>query len=247
MGVNGATDIVTNANPLPRNPDTVSSKEENDFKETIDRSTTSNDSSKQSQGTSNSYPIILANRPPINLGNQIGQQGAPSQAGAKKAPAATTQTAPAQSAPPSGKPKMLFLPGMESRYNQGGVKKTPAEINASAQRLAERLGMEAVICPFNSDVDQRAKQEAWAREQIKKGGVSTVYGFSGGGYVADRIQAQNPNLKYIKAGAPGTKGDIEPPTKHMEMPDWIAENYNEPLPPGSSDPHPLKHHVTENR
>ena len=229
-----------------------------EFKEALNQATASNDASgtqsskgtEHSQDTSKSFPIILANRPPINLGNQIGQQGAPSQAGAaaaaaKKAPAATTQTASAQSAPPSGKPKMLFLPGMESRYNQGGVKKTPAEIDASAQHLAERLGMEAVICPFNSDVDQRAKQEAWAREQIKKGGVSTVYGFSGGGYVADHIQAQNPNLKYIKVGAPGTKGDIEPPTKHMEMPDWIAENYNEPSPPGSSDPHPLKHHVTE--
>ena len=100
MGVNGATDIVTNANPPPRNPDTVSSKEENDFKETIDRSTTSNDSSKQSQGTSNSYPIILATRPPINLAHSTGNQGAPSQAGdaptsdapaaAEKAPAATT-------------------------------------------------------------------------------------------------------------------------------------------------------------
>jgi hypothetical protein len=68
MGVNGATDIVTNANRPPRNPDTVSSKEEEkEFKETVDRSTTSNDSSKQSQGASNSYPIILATRPPINL------------------------------------------------------------------------------------------------------------------------------------------------------------------------------------
>src|SRR4249920_2188607 len=42
-------------------------KEEKEFKETVDRSTTSNDSSKQSQGASNSYPIILATRPPINL------------------------------------------------------------------------------------------------------------------------------------------------------------------------------------
>jgi hypothetical protein len=82
MDVNGATDIVTNANPTPRNPDTVSSKEVKEFKETketVDRSTTSSNSSKQSQGTSNSYPMILATRPPINLGNPKGNQGAPLQ------------------------------------------------------------------------------------------------------------------------------------------------------------------------
>ena len=73
MDVNGATDIATNANPPPRNP--VSSKEEKEFKETVDRSTTSNDSSKQSQGTSNSYPIILATRPPINLALLTGTNG----------------------------------------------------------------------------------------------------------------------------------------------------------------------------
>src|SRR5215813_7967090 len=44
MGVNGATDIVTNANPAPRNPDTDSSKQANEFKEAVNRSTTSNDS-----------------------------------------------------------------------------------------------------------------------------------------------------------------------------------------------------------
>ena len=66
-GVNGATDIVTNANPPPSTPDTAEVKKFEEMKETVDRSTTSNDNSKQSQGTSNSYPIILATRPPINL------------------------------------------------------------------------------------------------------------------------------------------------------------------------------------
>jgi hypothetical protein len=116
-GVNGATDRVTNANPPPRNPDTVSCKEANKFKQTMDGSTTSNDSSKQSQGTSNSCPIILATRPPLNSAivakaappyagetpqpHSTGNQDAPeadavSQAdaapeGAKKVPADTTQ------------------------------------------------------------------------------------------------------------------------------------------------------------
>jgi hypothetical protein len=100
MSVPGATDMVKNAYPAPRNPDTDSSKEVKEFKETVDRSTTSNDSSKQSQGTSNSCPIILATRPPINFApHSTGNQGAPSQAGAAPAAAATTQTVPGTSTP----------------------------------------------------------------------------------------------------------------------------------------------------
>ena len=75
MDVNGATDIVTNANPLPRNSDTASSNEVKQFKETVDGSTISNDSSKQSQATSNSCPFILATRPPINLAHSTGPNG----------------------------------------------------------------------------------------------------------------------------------------------------------------------------
>jgi hypothetical protein len=83
MGVPGATDIatkfVTNADPPPR-PDTVSSKEAKEFKkvkEAVDHSTTSNNSSKQSQGTSNSCHLPLATKPPINLAHSTGNQGAP--------------------------------------------------------------------------------------------------------------------------------------------------------------------------
>ena len=75
IGVNGATDTVKTTNPAPTNTGTVSSKEvkeAKEFKETVDRTTTSNDSSKQSQGTSNSYPIILATSPPINLAHSTG-------------------------------------------------------------------------------------------------------------------------------------------------------------------------------
>ena len=75
MGVDGATDIVTNANPPPRNLDTASSKEVEEFKETVDRSTTSNDTSKEPQGTLNSCPLILATRPPINLAQLTGTNG----------------------------------------------------------------------------------------------------------------------------------------------------------------------------
>jgi hypothetical protein len=97
-GVTGATDIATNANPPPRNPDTASS-EENKFNAMIDSSTSStisNDSSKQSQSTSNSFPMILATRPPINLA-QSQADAAPTTA--EKEPAAT-MTVPEYNEPP---------------------------------------------------------------------------------------------------------------------------------------------------
>jgi hypothetical protein len=144
--VNGATDRVTNANPPPRNPDTVSCKEANKFKERMDGSTTSNDGSKQSQGTSNSCPIILARRPPINLGNQIGQQVAPLRAGvapapAANAPAATTQTVPGTSTP---LPKDAAIdPKTKEATLQSGdftVKVKPdKKLDAGAEQVADDL------------------------------------------------------------------------------------------------------------
>jgi len=61
----GSTDTVKNATPPPSNPGTTSPKQVKEFNEAVDRSTTSNNSSHQSQGTSTSAPILLARRPPI--------------------------------------------------------------------------------------------------------------------------------------------------------------------------------------
>ena len=77
MSVPGATDTVKNANPAPTNTGTVSSKQVKEFKEAVDRSSTSSTSSQPSQGTSNSNPILLAGRPPINLASPTGKQGVP--------------------------------------------------------------------------------------------------------------------------------------------------------------------------
>jgi hypothetical protein len=77
MSVPGATDTVKNANPALTNTGTVSAKQGKDFKEAVDRSTTSSNNSQPSQDTSNSNPILLANRPPINLANPTGRQGVP--------------------------------------------------------------------------------------------------------------------------------------------------------------------------
>jgi hypothetical protein len=76
MSVPGATDTVKTTNPAPTNTGTVSSKQVKEFKEAVDRSTTSSNSSPQSKSTSNSNPIILAGRPPINLA-PTGKQGVP--------------------------------------------------------------------------------------------------------------------------------------------------------------------------
>jgi hypothetical protein len=77
MSVPGATDAVRNANPAPTNSGADSSKQAKEFKELVNRPTTSSNSSQPSQGTSNSNPIILASRPPINLAHPTGKQGVP--------------------------------------------------------------------------------------------------------------------------------------------------------------------------
>ena len=69
------TTTVNNALPAPTNADAASSTQEKAFKAAFDHSTTSNTSSQQSQGTSNSNPIILAGQPPINLAYPTASKG----------------------------------------------------------------------------------------------------------------------------------------------------------------------------
>ena len=82
-----------NTNVPPQNYGGVSQEQVEEFKEAVNHSTTSSNASgmqsskgehtsEHSQDTSKSLPFVLATRPPINLGNPIGKQGAPSQAGA---------------------------------------------------------------------------------------------------------------------------------------------------------------------
>jgi len=86
-----------NTNVPPQNYGGVSTEQVEKFEEAVNHSTTSSNASgmqsskgehtpEHSQDTSKSFPFVLATRPPINLGNPISKQGAPSQAGA--APAA---------------------------------------------------------------------------------------------------------------------------------------------------------------
>ena len=60
----GSTDTVRNAPPPPSNSGATAPKQAQDFNAAVDRSTTSNTDSQQSQGSSTSAPIMLARRPP---------------------------------------------------------------------------------------------------------------------------------------------------------------------------------------
>ncbi len=80
MAVGPAGTVNTNA--APQNYGGVSSRQVEEFKELVNHSTTSSNApgmhtSEHSQDTSRSLPFVLATRPPINLGNPVGKQGAP--------------------------------------------------------------------------------------------------------------------------------------------------------------------------
>ena len=125
MSVPGATDTVKTTNPAPTNTGTVSSKQVKEFKEAVDRSTTSSNSSPQSQGTSNSNPIILAGRPPINLAHPTGKQGVPLYQ-SQGAGSTTAQQAAAPAKP--GKPiDVAQMEAMNRRVQSFNVARSPVD------------------------------------------------------------------------------------------------------------------------
>ena len=83
----GAAGKSNDANVRPQNDNGGSAKHAEDFREAV-RSNTSDEApgapsgkarhaSAQSQDPSKSFAVVLATRPPVNLGNPIGKQGAP--------------------------------------------------------------------------------------------------------------------------------------------------------------------------
>ena len=62
----GSTETVKTATPPPAHTGAASTRQVKDFNEAVDRSTTSNAGSQQSQNSSNAQPIILARRPPTS-------------------------------------------------------------------------------------------------------------------------------------------------------------------------------------
>jgi hypothetical protein len=98
---------------------------------------------------------------------------------------------------------MLFLHGMLSAYDR-----PPEQVEAAAHRYAEATGYSLEVLPATGD--NRVMRESNARRRIQSGEIAAVYGFSMGGYTAERIQRDYPNLKYIKVGAPASSGLISP-------------------------------------
>ena len=130
MSVPGATDTVKNANPTPASTSTPSAKQGNDFKEAVDRSTTSGDHSQPSQVTSNevmsnSDPILLANRPPINHANPTGRQSVP----LHQSQGSSSTNAPQTAAPAKpGKPlDMAQMEALNHRVQGFNVSRSPVD------------------------------------------------------------------------------------------------------------------------
>lgn len=114
---------------------------------------------------------------------------------------------------------MLFLHGMQSRYGD----KTPADIEADAGRIAKAKGYNLEV--INVSGDNPAAQEKAARDRIGQGGVTGVIGFSAGGYTADRLRKDYPNMDYTITGAPNASGNIDyKGVRHMDLPGAVATN-----------------------
>ena len=124
MSVPGAADTARTTNPLPMNTGTASSRQAKEFKEAVDRSTTSSNGSQPSQTSSHSNPILLAGRPPINFA-PTGKQGVPLyQSQGAGNPAAQQTAAPAK----PGKPiDVAQMEALNSRVQSFNVTRSPVD------------------------------------------------------------------------------------------------------------------------
>jgi len=115
---------------------------------------------------------------------------------------------------------LLFLHGMENKYDQGGVSKTPQEIEAEARRIADAKGLKFEV--INVSGQYPAQQEAAARARLAQGGITDILGFSAGGNTADRLRKDFPGINYMITGAKSVPGDLEPDPKHMRLVEALA-------------------------
>ena len=130
-------------------------------------------------------------------------------------------------APVEKKGAMLFLHGMQSRYDKMRDPRTPAQIEDAARRLAAARGenFEKIdISGDNPDAQLKA-----ARERIKQGGITDITGFSAGGNTALKLQKEFPDLSYTAVQA-GRHGEINTPnvklppgTSHMKAMETLAD------------------------
>lgn len=123
----------------------------------------------------------------------------------------------------TGGNKLLFLPGMYSRY-QG---RTPGEIEGQIKRYsdAKKSSFESI----GISGDKPSTQLQAARERLRRGDIKEVVGFSAGGYNANRLEKEFPNIKFTKIGAPGTSGNLTFPGGHMDQPAGLAKSVEKPM------------------
>jgi hypothetical protein len=162
-----------NTNVPPQNAGAVPPKQEQvgEFKEALNRSSTSNDAPgaeaskgrEHSQGASTSVPIILATRPPINVGNQVGQQGASSQASAAPA-AAPSQADPA---PPGPAPAGTAPAG-------GAAAAAPVNPNLALATSLVKTGGSGTAEDAKLVAESLAKLPKSTLEQMQKNGTKVI-------------------------------------------------------------------------
>ena len=115
---------------------------------------------------------------------------------------------------------LLFLHGMQSRYNQGGVSRTPAQVEASMAQYAAARNMRFEAIHTSGDTITRLQQIAEAQERINRGGISTVVGFSSGGYSLRNLRG---SFERIAIGSPGVPYNVVLPGGHMQQPEALAQ------------------------
>ena len=176
-------------NASPQNYRGVPPKQEQvgTFKEAINRSTTSNDASgtqyskgtEHSQATSKSLPIIFATRPPINLGNAIGKQGAPlNQSQAPAAPAGTDDVAlgDLSSKLEESKAKLLKLDDQLRRIDVALADPSLKSKHAELKDLKRKLEGEKKTETPKRDALQKQLDGALATPGSARDGVGKTYG-----------------------------------------------------------------------
>jgi hypothetical protein len=147
---------------------------------------------------------------PIAPGGPIGPT---SPAGRPTGPAGPTGTGPT---PAGGKGVMVFLHGIIPRYGDTSVE----QVEADARRLAAARGHSGVEFIYGTP----AQQERELRERMKRGGVSGITGFSGGGGPARRVGNQYPDVQTTVVGAPRVPGDATMPrVRHMGQVGALAD------------------------
>jgi len=254
MSVPGATDTVKTSNPAPTNTGTVSSKQVKEFKEAVDRSTTSSTSSLPSQGTSNSNPIILAGRPPINMA-PTGRQGVPLYQSQGTGSASAPQTAaPAKPGKPIDVAQMEVLNRRVQSFNvarspvdhqqlrdaqqhfqratdalkAGDYKKAEAELTALGFPLSEHLSSGAATSAILLGTRvQATKGGGWQMDDISWG--------KDGNQALNDMNGFAANAKMINRLATSPGGVSNPPTE-TQVTQYMRDFANPPK--GTPQPTP---------